>query len=293
MLKPIIHLDASSLKNIDCPAWFNYVNLRGLTPTVPSAAAEWGTALHKFAALLYNGSTYEDAYAAASQYFLMSKCEQDGTRTLGNLMVTLKDYYDKYGGSLDIFTPLRVEEKNAVELPFKLPYKVYDECDIILCGVVDAIGFSNKTLCFKDIKTTSKNLKPETFFASYHTDIQMIIYTWAIRNLGLVDRYIPAVIDGVFMRSKPFVLQRSEPIDFNEQIVSDVFAWVDDKCDDIAFRLRKKQWPMNFTNCEKFVKKCSFYGVCKNIGEHREGILERGFVTRVYDPETFGQQEKS
>lgn len=286
--KQILRIDPSSLKEADCTQRFLLENIRGYTEKTPSHKTEYGSALHLAVASYYRGEPKHICKAAALNYFLESPCDPgDDYRNLGHLEETVTQYLDTYDTKYETFKPLRTDNNTlAVELPFKLPFKAYENVDVIICGVMDAVGYDRGTLCIKDIKTTSLN--PRYYFDGYETNIQMLIYSWILRNSGLVDRYVPVMIDGVFLSKKGRTFER-RLIDIAPERVEECMAWVGEKVDDLVKRLVEQRFTKNFTRCETKYGTCKFHNICKASPVLGENILNAHFRIRTYDPSTFGQ----
>ena len=291
MSKPILRIDASSLKDSDCPRNFHLSNVLGYTEQTPSHKTEYGSALHLAAASLYRGDTPEVCLNKAIEYFMASPCDP-GTdyRSAGHLMETTKDYLAYYAPKNETFKPLRLSAEHvAVELPFKIPFMSFPEVDVILCGVMDAIGHWGNTFCFKDIKTTG--LSPNYFFDKWHTDIQMVLYSWTLKQLSMSEGYPPALIDAVFLsKTKPALFQR-QLIDLQPDRVEETMDWVRERVTELVARYVNGNWKKNFTRCETKYGQCKFYNICKAPEVLGQNILDRHFKIRVYDPTTFGQQD--
>lgn len=306
----ILRIDPTTLSRIDCLQAFKLFNLSGLTAAKPCHRLEWGSAFHKFVAVWKKTGDSVVAVQAGIDYILNSKADfSTDYRNMSLLMLAMSDYIKEY--TVDDFEILQIADKegkpqHAVELPFKQPLyttgevhpfqhidgQTYNQIDVILCGVIDAIGKQRSKIVFKDIKTTSSNAKyTEQYFNSYNTSIQMMVYSMVLKNMGLCDYYPPCIIDGVFLSKTGVVCQRSSLLDFREDLIESTYAWILDKVISVCENVQEGVFLRNFSRCETKFGKCEFHGYCTAPEIFREDILKRSFVTRTYDPETFGQQE--
>lgn len=290
-MKTILRIDPSSLKEADCARRFLLENIRGYAEKTPSFKTEYGSALHLAAANYYRGMPKPDCVNSALEYFMNSPCDPgDDYRNLSHLAETTRGYLETYDTKYENFRPLRVDNGVlAVELPFKLPFMSFPEVDVILCGVMDAIGYDRDTLCVKDIKTTSLN--PRYFFDGFETSIQMLIYSWAVRHSGLVDRYVPIMIDGVFLSKKGATYER-RLIDVDPVRVEECMDWVREKVTHLVHCHTTNTFTKNFSRCDTKFGTCKFHSVCKASPTLAENILNAHFTVRTYDPSTFGQVVK-
>lgn len=291
--KTILRIDPSSLKECDCARRFELENMRGYAEKTPSHKTEYGSALHLAAANYFRGKSALECTNSALEYFMNSPCDPgDDYRNLGHLEQTTRQYLDTYDRKYETFRPLRVDNNTmAVELPFKIPFMSFPTVDVILCGVMDAIGYDRETLCIKDIKTTSLNQR--YYFEGFETNIQMLIYSYALRASGLTDRYVPVMIDGVFLSKKDATFER-RLIDIHETRVEECMDWVRERVTDIVAKIEGgRSFTKNYSRCDTKYGTCKFHNVCKSSPTLAQNILDAHFMVRTYDPSTFGQVQPS
>jgi len=304
----ILNIDASSLKESDCSFKFKLANIDGLTSRIQDHKMEWGSAFHKYAAVRMQTGDDNIARQAGLEYWMNSNCHEgpgveNDFRNVTLLNKAMVAYSQEYKD--DRFTAARVTSSDgsivhAVELPFKLPFIIDSEVSVMLCGVVDALGHyvggaDREEIIFKDIKTTSTN--PQyvgKYFESYNLSIQMMLYSWIIRELGFTKNNVlpKCMIDGVFLQ-RPGKVEfiRSAPIQFDESIVEEMMAWIREKCVEMIERVKKNNFTKNFSKCHGQFGACQFLKVCSVQEGYREGVISANYVKRVYDPAKFGQQQ--
>jgi len=288
--KRIIRIDPSSITISDCSERFRLMNLEGLTSKRPDHKMDYGTGLHKgIAEFLKTGDPIK-GLTVLNDHMIFSKSDipESDFRTPGHCSESYLAYIEKYAVG-DSFTVARVQDKVGVELAFMLPYKSFATCDVVLCGVIDAIGFWNKNIkCFKDIKSTASN-SPELYFNSYTISVQMMLYSYTIRALGWADHYIPAVIDGIFISKSGRGLRRSALLDYREDQINDLMSWFDEQVTNLVDRIEgRKEWRKNFTQCNTKFGMCQFFRVCSAQEPYRAGVINSLFDRREYNPLTFG-----
>tara|TARA_R110000803_G_C11989475_1_gene321908 strand:+ start:11854 stop:12816 length:963 start_codon:yes stop_codon:yes gene_type:complete len=298
--KLIVRLDPSTFAISDCERELELGNLMGWVENVSSHKMEYGSAIHNAAAeFVSTKCTVMQAVQVAMEYFRDCGCDPGKDwRNAGHLLMTTNGYLTKYIN--DPFQPATLELTDdegkkfkhiAVELPFEIPFRSYPHVDIILCGVIDSYGTMDGVKCFKDIKSTASWDIPK-FFEKYRTSIQLMIYAWAMRHLGWVDYYPPALIDGIFLRdnvNKTAKFERSGFIDFEDSQVDDTMDWVRDRCDRIATLLEEDApFLKNPTRCEKLFGKCKFMNICWEHNETLRDVHMRRLKQVIYDPKTFG-----
>lgn len=286
MKKLLVRLDASTAKELACPKKFEFQNLMGLQPVVPSHALEFGQAFHRAVAAWLRGTPGEEAIMIAVNYYAKSKCvvpEKD-FRQPGMLVTALMTYFKTY--KYDAFKVARNNSGElAVELPFYLPFLSFDHVDFVLTGVVDALG-TQGVKCFKDIKTTS-NKRPSVYLSDYEISLQMMLYSYILKTKGWCDYYPPYIIDGVFVGQSNPILERTQLMDVRPDLVEELIEWITEQCHHLAERIKNGKHLRNFAYCKANFG-CDFYDVCAAQEAYREHLLNTKYTTRVYDPATFG-----
>lgn len=287
-MKQILRIDPTTLSHSHCLEKVRLSNTLGLCSKIPDHKIDFGSGFHKAIAVWQRTKSLDAAIAAAQKHSAETKAvvPDKDYRNAAYLEYCVMRYIQEY--KFDTFTPMQVGDRFGVELPFKVPYKAYEHVDVILCGVVDSVGQHTNRIVFKDIKTTASR-DPKSYFSSYEVSTQMMIYSWALRKLGLVDYYPPSMIDGVFLSASDVRFQRSNLITFRDDLIEDCMQWVEDRVDAIVAAMEnRKPWVRNFSACSGKFGMCEFFPVCSVQEAYREGVIERNFSTRVYDPMTFG-----
>ena len=288
MEKTILRIDPSTLANSSCLEKVRLSNVCGYTGKTPDHKIDFGTGFHKAIEAWYKTGSEEAALQAAKLHSSTTKTiiPTDDYRNGLYLWTCVKGYIDRYG-KYDSFKLAMRDGVPAVELPFKIPFRAYETVDVILCGVIDAIGYENNKPCFKDIKTTAA-YNPLAYFRSYDVSIQMMIYSWVLKQLGWADYYPPVIIDGIFLSERGVKFIRSSPVTYRKDLVEECMLWVSQKVDEIVSAIEgRSQWTKNFSACSGKYGMCDFFLHCSVQEAYRENILNNNFDTRVYDPEKF------
>jgi len=266
------------------------MNLRGLVGKILDYKMDYGIAFHKGMAHWLKTGYRVEATKLAVRHMFVSKSQlpEDDYLNAAHLMNGLEGYFDRYAN--DDFTVAKVGEECGVELSFAYPFKAYETVDVILCGVVDSVGFWNgKRKVFKDIKTTAAYFN-DRYFASYELSVQMMLYSWIIRKLGWTDYYPPCIIDGVFISKSGTKYQRSQLIDYREDLIDELMKWIEERCDEIVDRIEgRREWRRNFSRCQTQFGQCQYHRVCSVKQEFKDGLIDMTFDKRTYDPSKFGE----
>lgn len=259
---------------------------------------EWGTAMHLAIAEYHRGNPQSVATKRALDYFTAKRqagmfIKDDSPRQEPMLMLAIDQYYREY--NYDEFTPLQLQgsDELAIECPFELPYKHYEEHDLLvtLCGVRDAVGYYNNRPIIKDIKTTSAYNK-KSYFNSYNTSLQMLYYSWICVLEGTFPHYPGIIIDGVFIKKSGIELARSHIIEPQPHLMEAIQRWVHNKIDTIVNTYVKygeysEHWTYNFTRCEEKFGKCEFQQACELHPSYQTEYLNRNYDIKEYNPANF------
>jgi hypothetical protein len=290
-MKQTLLIDASSIKESDCLAKFNYMNIMGLRTKYPAYKMEYGTAGHNALEHWYKTKDKNAAVKLALDYYSRTcpNIPENDFRTPAHLGFTLLNYFKTYENG-DPFKPL-INEAGvpAVELAFKIPYKAYEKVDVVLCGKIDAIGYYGNTLVILDHKFTSI-ASPDKYFEQYRMSVQMMMYILGARLSGLVDYYLPVVIDGIFVNKSGARFQRSDFLDYREDQITEYKEWLNEKIDRIVAGIEgRASFARNFTYCYASFGECPYYRICSVQEGYREGVIASLYNVKKYDPETFGE----
>lgn len=289
--KLIVRIDPSSLKNLDCPVKFMRSNLLGYTTIKPSAATEFGQAVHQATAVMRRGATYLDALDVAIDYISKSKADfTNDYRTTDLLYDVLSEYLPYRDPKRDAFQPILRGGKPGVELSYELPFLAFEHVDFTLCGVVDEIGMYQGSERFLDIKTTG--LYPNKFSSKWRTSHQMLFYSYILKAAGVVDRYISPVIDAIFLRGKKS--ERIKRMDDNIILAEHVDEYMEDvkrQCKLLNTYIEDNNFTLNRSACETVFGDCQFRQICDSGIKLREMQMSSFFRQREYNPATFGVNE--
>lgn len=307
----IIFLDASAFKESSCLKKLEYIILEGVRSKQRSLAAEYGSAFHNFVATLKkNDLSFPIAIASASNYYLdhTDSSDSEDWRSLPHLISTCKKYYDeiiKDGDTFKSLSPLIIEER------FALPWKRTKDGshELYLAGTVDEIGVFENRYCIKDIKVTS-SFDKQSFLENFNLSSQLMFYKYVLENfsklciseskLSFKDKPLTTMIDGIFIaQSKSSQFQRSEPIDFPDDIMKSFEDSLENKGNEIIKLLEAGDiFTKNFTLCDTFkydnsrVGTCPYFKLCSTSKENDKGsydyILEKNYTIKEYNPMTHG-----
>lgn len=309
-MKPIIKIDASSLRNSGCFKRLYYTVVDGYRPKKGfGISAHWGTSFHKFC----------ETYVRTKGEFLPSMLEAQKTfrskideiavdkahahLTLEYLTITCQAYADKMQKDEHVIewkdtTPL-------VELKFAIPFLATDHAEFLLCGTIDKIGkFKNGCYAVGDYKTTA-SWNQEEYFEQYRLDPQLLTYVWVLKWFakeypdsiyGTIDSLprIGAFIDGVFCgkakHTPDFV--RSPVMFFTPEQLMEYEMLLRSMCIGISQHIASGTLPtrsgMVNGSCKTTYGKCPFFYVCgapdSTAAEH---VLQHQFNQKPYDPLNF------
>lgn len=283
--KLIIRLDPTTLQASNCEQWFEYHNLMGMMRKKKDHIPEYGSALHLTAAELQRGVFWKDARDAGIKYFQSLDLECDWRNEM-HLFKTLVKYCVRY--QQDSFTPMKKDGVIGVEMPWCLPLLVTDHVEILLSGVIDAVGMMNNLVCYKDIKVTA-TWDSDKFMEKYRQSVQMKIYAYALRTMGYCDYYPPAIIDGVFLKNDTTYceLKRSNPLTFEDIEIEETMDWVHDIAARLADRVATGKFFKNSSCCNLYDSGCTFKGLCWGTSGMK-GFERNKFIQREYNPSEFG-----
>lgn len=291
-MKRLIRLDSSSIEYWNCPRKFQLINRRGLVPKLGSAPLDWGQALHRGVAEWLRGASIDEAIATASAYYASKMCVKMPPRTLGNLQVCLREYFEEYAD--DEWVPLRAKDQLAVELPFALPLLATASTDVVLCGTIDSVVMNRHTgqLAFKDVKHSSTN-KVDSHLEEQLARPQFCIYTWALRHEGLASPsggYLPIIVDAIYIDKKydGAKFRRTPPTIIENWMVDRALTYARSIAAAIAELPDELLWPHNFNACYGKYSKCEFATLCQLPESQHQAVIDMMFDTREYNPAKFG-----
>lgn len=323
--KKLFLIDASLLKVSDCDYQVHLTHNEGLTSIYDTYKMDYGTAFHKFLAGYYSGKPIAECMQQAVDYYLPKTLQlpESEFRTVTHLIKSMGAYADYYGNGGDLIQTKWIELKNGtkeplVEIPFAVPFKVTDYCEVILTGTQDLeCTFAGVEDVIVDHKSTAVQVyKADDYLASYDTDIQGKFYSWINKTYRGLAHYQPVVINGIFISkereerdttkarkllSKSHTAKQSSfigvefrrspsPIYFSDDSMARFEQWVFRRVDRILGNYIDNRWEENYTRCDTKFGSCPFAKLCKLDRKERDQLVSgvpNGFKRRVYNPLEF------
>lgn len=297
MTKRIIRLDPSTAEHTNCWRKTQLINRQGYTPKEGSAPLDFGQALHRaIGAWTVDRMRPETLKPPAHyveialEYYVGRMCIKFPPRDIDNLRVCVEDYIERYTFG-DQFTPLTNSEgKVAVELPFAIEFYSNEHTDVILTGVIDAVGtWGGSEFCFKDIKHSSTTRIEEHLNNSVNRP-QFHVYAWALQHEGFCEYYPPVVVDAIYIaktrRGAQFRRRGPEPME--PHMVENTMRNMLQIAKTMAELPDTEIWPENYNACDGKYRVCEFANVCQLPHESQQMPLDALFDQRDYNPATFG-----
>lgn len=304
------YFDASSLKESGCLRKFSWTVIDGWVKDSLelSFSLGYGNAYHKFLERFYKDISIEVNLAQTRKDYepMEEKLKYSDTTILTpyHLGSTCKHYYKTYGEGRDYLVPLRVGENFLIEQQFAFPiWQSKDgKIEILICGTIDFVGHYSNIECFSDHKTTQSYYR-EDYFEQYKFDVQMMLYSWALKKLLNLDRYLPCVVNGAFLKGQTEKakkmnvwdgsrFERSPLIFFSNESMEEFEGWLKRRLGEIiAFfeseeKLKTMENFFDMSLCRNFGL-CKFFPVCMRGKAHREGLLNTLFKQKPYEPLKF------
>lgn len=294
--KRIIRLDPSTAELLPCWRKVQLVNRLGYTPRESSAPLDFGQALHRaIAAWMADKATQQlkspEHYSQiALEYYIPRMCIKYPPRDPDNLKVCVEEYIERYTFG-DQFAPaINASGDIAVELPFAIPFYANEHTDVLLTGVIDAVGtWGGQEFCFKDIKHSSTTKIEEHLNNSVNRP-QFHVYAWALQHEGFAEYYPPVVVDAIYIaktrRGAQFRRRGPEPME--PHMVENTMRNMLMLARTLAELPEDEPWPENYNACDGKYSRCAFANVCELPHASQEMPLEALFDRREYNPATFG-----
>jgi len=298
--KLIIRIDASSLSESACWRKFQLLNPLGYVSNIKPPWLDFGAALHSAIAewsrarALGTGLDVTALIRKMQQWYAEQMCEKKEPRDVENLGIVLTQYFEVY--ARENFQYHVSKDVVSVELPFAIPYRSYEDVDVLLCGAMDALGTVSGRKCFRDTKHSS------TTAIDAHLESQLMrpqfhIYAWVLKHLGYTDYYPPVLVDAIYINKKyrGGKFTRSQLTDLQPQVIERVMTWVSSQVDHMVQLVRKyglttEAWPYNFNNCEgDFGMPCPFFNLCQAPEQFQQTLLNSMFTRREYNPKDFNR----
>lgn len=314
--KPIVQINASSLKHSPCLRKYYLTVVEGYRHTSTTDSIEFGTAFHRFAqAFILSGGDKAVAMQTSHKYWFdieasgrmirakgenlnihylttvcLAWCEAEGSRLLNSGKLILDPTNNN--------TPL-------VELQFRIPFLSLDNADFVLAGTIDLpTRLADGVMCIEDYKTTG-TWNVEEKLAEYGTSSQLLFYTNAIKLLAAMGgennmwaqfHEVNARINGVFLRAtkNQVEFQSSSIIKFTDLQYRTMNDMLSRLCHDLDASIGFNQLPPPQGIVNAFCVQgnygakglCPFAGGCKWDDEERQRLSwEAARLVRIpYNP---------
>lgn len=298
----IIRVDPTTLASSYCLRKVELMNLLGMRTKKPNHIPEYGSAIHLAVANRRRGMKISKCEQSAFQYFSESGADAEmDWRNEGHMINVLNRYFEEYRE--DNFQPMKVEidgvTSYCVEQQFALELVDCGDIVFLLVGAIDAVGKYHAPVEICDIKCTAAK-RPSIFLSKYRYSHQMMLYSYAVKQLGFCDYYPPAFIDGIFLNDgSPFArFERSPAYDFTDEAIAATVEWARRQCLALLGELMDvcvspinpnkivSEFLRNPSCCELF-NGCDFTDLCWG-NETMQMLARQRYVQRVYDPRTFG-----
>lgn len=293
-MKRIIRLDPSTQERSACLRNVQLVNRQGWVPNEGSAPLDFGQALHRAIGAwsvdrkLGQLRDTESYIRIAMDYYVGRMCLKAPPRDPDNLQRVLKDYFEWYQFN-DRFDPLMVDGKVAVELPFSLPLYSTPDTDVLLCGVIDAVGIQDDELGFKDVKHSSTN-KIDDHLAEQLLRPQFHVYSYALHTLGFAKYYPPVIVDAIYIskQRRGGMCRRTNMTAMEPHLVENTIRNMRHFAKVMAELPDDEPWPENYSACHGKYSQCMFMHMCQLPHNQQQIFLDNLCSKRDYNPATFG-----
>lgn len=305
-----IYFDASALKDSSCFRKIYWTVVKGYKTEkkIINYPIAYGNACHKFAERHYCGVDLAENLELTRKYYepyhdSIQYSEETEFRTLKHLNNVCKKYAQTFPTEHDCIQVVRINEVPLVEQQFAFPvWKSEDgKIEVILCGTIDMVADYQGTRVFIDHKTTTSWYK-EGYFKQYQMNVQMQLYSWALKKILGTSYYLSCVVNGWFIK-KPtdksekmgvfdgVKFERSNIIDYSEEQMAQFEGWLSYKLGSIlAFfkenKLEEMSKHLDYTACNNYGL-CKFFDVCRLKPSVQEDVLNSKFTTIPYEPLKF------
>lgn len=297
--KKVYTIDASLLAQADCLRKINYVHNEGLHTDISQYKMDYGNAFHRFRASFRSNKNINEGRKKAVEFFL-PRCAvvpENDFRTVDHLMETCLAYGEFYKN--DGLTTVKIKDNLALEFSFCFPYLSTPQYDVVLCGTIDEVGMLDGRPCIVDCKVTAL-WKKDDFFDNFELDPQFRFYSWILKQFGLTLDYLPAMIDGIFIKKITEKVKnkvtgklekavgftgasfaRSHLIEYSDKSMEEFEVWLKDKISQIIKAEETGIWNPNFNCCNDVYGACEFAKMCKGF------ITPDFYLRREYNPLNF------
>ena len=273
-----------------CPMKFYLQYLRHLRPTETSVHLVAGGAYARgleVARLSYyrDGLSSEDSLAtgiiALIEHYGDYEPPEKSTKTLGNMVLALEEYFNHYGWQQDHIQPYRPNGGDpAIEFSFAIPLPVNNPDTgepMLFTGRYDMIGQHLNALYAVDEKTTTQ-LGP-SWSKQWDLRGQFIGYTWAGQQYE--HNIAGAIVRGISILKNSF--GHAEVIIHNPQ--HKIVAWYESMIHTLKLMIadwNELEFHQNFDQSCASYSGCPFGIVCDK--QDMERWIPTNFVERVWNP---------
>lgn len=303
MSKPIIKLNASSLRESACwRRWWMTV-MDGYRQELMPNDVEYGSAFHTFIATAKKTGELLLGQKAAKDYMKKPMIVKPKKKymTTEHLLATCFEYWDKYGDGKDEHETITHNGKLLVELEFSIPYYQDSHCEILLEGTIDDLCKTKRGgYAIRDYKTTTVSDTGD-YLRGYELSTQLMFYRKAIMWYGatypdsvfaqFAATNFALFIDGVFLRGekgeREFI--RSDMLFVEPEKADEFDRMLDRTCKHISELVQAGALPdregMINDACTTKYGRCKFFNYCSaKDSVIRAHVLKRDFIQRSYDP---------
>jgi hypothetical protein len=325
--KQVVYIDASSLKSDSlCDRRYLLHIVRGYTRGLRAAnyKAGYGTAFHAFLEAYYTVPPAKrsgemprltrvglDAYKKYVPHIDLTSVFE--FRTEEHLEKSIKAYHERYQRG-DSIVPLgnKIESPNIflepdtqhlLESKFMYPWYEDDKLIIYLTGTIDMVADHHGQPIILDHKSTgTRPDKINDFFTGFDMNIQTQLYVRMFRILSGMDRYLPIMVNGIFIKKQTkkatdegkfdgVQFQRSQLIEYTDEQMEQFEVWLVDTLNSIKALIRNTDisnlGQPNYAACDAKFGRCVFYELCKNPPKFQAQVLKSHYYVEQYNPMSF------
>lgn len=310
--KLLIMLNASAFKDSSCIKRLFYNTIKGYRSKINDNVIEFGTAFHKFRAIVRSKGqdALHEALNSARDYYTktpMRVSKKKAYLTKEFLWSICMNYNLKYLN--DPFKPHKIGDTSMIELPFTFPYYVDEHMEILMSGTIDEIGyFKSGVSAICDCKTSGV-WEIEKYFKGYNLSPQLLFYRWAAIKYqeAFPDKWPKEIdtdclccfIDGIFYMGAELdkvSYERSGAKLYTNRDIKTLEVLIETKVAELIASVRSYQETgeipiregMLNGACQTVYGECKFFNACSAPDEETESIiLEQQFIKTQYNPLQF------
>lgn len=312
--KKTIYVDASSLKSDSlCDRRYLLHIIRGYVRGLRAEnyKAGYGVAFHTFLELYYSKPAAERSkhlvectQAALSSFErYLPYIPQDSIKEFRSPLHLLNacQSYHQHWGRGDYITAIPVDDnEHLLERKFCVPWFEDETLVIYLTGTIDMVGEVFGKLAIIDHKSTAA-YDPQVFFSEFELNIQTMFYVLMFRRLSKMDRYLPIMINGIFIKKPTAKAEKDGQFDGARFVRSNLIEYSDDRMEEFE---RYLDWQMNKiltlarmpaetfgqinpAACHGKFSTCSYYELCSMPLHKQKDMLESIYRVEAYSPLNF------